>query len=73
MIQQKLSAESLGYFQAAWAISMTYIGFVLSAMGTDYYPRLTQTIHDRIKVNRLVNEQTEVAILLAGPVLTIIL
>ncbi|MBR9868191.1 MAG: O-antigen translocase [Oceanospirillales bacterium] len=69
MVQQKLSPESLGYFQAAWSISMTYIGFVLSAMGTDYYPRLTQAIHDRIKVNRLVNEQTEVAILLAGPVL----
>ncbi len=69
MVQQELGAAALGQFQAAWAISMTYIGFVLGAMGTDYYPRLTAAIHDREAVNRMVNEQTEIALLLAGPVL----
>lgn len=68
MIQHDLGAAALGQFQAAWAISMTYIGFVLGAMGTDYYPRLTAVIHDRPAVNRLVNEQTEVALLLSGPI-----
>lgn len=68
MVQHQLGAEALGQFQAAWAISMTYIGFVLGAMGADYYPRLTATIHDHTAVNRMVNEQTEVALLLAGPV-----
>ena len=69
MVQNQLGLDSLGYFQASWAISMTYIGFVLGAMGTDYYPRLTAVISDHKKVIRLVNEQAEVAILLAGPVL----
>ena len=69
MVQRDLGADALGQFQAAWMISMTYIGFVLGAMGTDYYPRLTAIIHDRAAVNRLVNEQTEVALLLATPVL----
>jgi len=69
MVQHQLGADSLGHFQAAWMISMTYLGFVLGAMGTDYYPRLTAVIHDHAAVNRLVNEQTEVALLLAGPVL----
>lgn len=69
MVQNELGVEGLGHFQAAWSISMTYIGFVLSAMGTDYYPRLTSTIDDHEKTVRLVNEQAEVAILLAGPVL----
>lgn len=69
LVQNELGVESLGHFQAAWSISMTYIGFVLSAMGTDYYPRLTSTIDDHEKTVRLVNEQAEVAILLAGPVL----
>lgn len=68
LVQRELGPEALGNFQAAWAISMTYIGFVLAAMGTDYYPRLTATIHDHAAANRLVNEQTEVALLLAGPV-----
>jgi PST family polysaccharide transporter len=68
LVQRDLGAESLGHFQAAWVISMTYIGFVLTAMGTDYYPRLTAAIHDHAAVNRMVNEQTEVVLLLAGPV-----
>ncbi|MEO8839727.1 MAG: O-antigen translocase [Herbaspirillum sp.] len=69
MVQHKLGAAALGQFEAAWTISMTYIGFVLSAMATDYYPRLTAAIHDHASVNRMVNEQTEVALLLAGPIL----
>lgn len=67
LIQRELGMEALGQFQAAWAISMTYVGFVLTAMGTDYYPRLTALIKDPAAVNKLVNEQTEVALLLAGP------
>ena len=63
-----LGAESLGHFQAAWTISMQYIGFVLAAMGADYYPRLTGVIHDHKTASRLVNEQTEIALLLSAPV-----
>lgn len=63
-----LGAESLGHFQAAWSISMQYIGFVLGAMGADYYPRLTSVIHDHKAATRLVNEQTEIALLLSAPV-----
>ena len=67
LIQRELGPEALGHFQAAWLISMTYLGFVLGAMGTDYYPRLTAAIREPEAVNRLVNQQTEVALLLAGP------
>jgi PST family polysaccharide transporter len=63
-----LGAESLGHFQAAWAISMQYIGFVLGAMAADYFPRLTGVIHDHKAATRLVNEQTEIALLLSAPV-----
>lgn len=63
-----LGAESLGHFQAASTISMQYIGFVLAAMGADYYPRLTGVIHDNKVASRLVNEQTEIALLLSAPV-----
>lgn len=73
LVQRELGTDALGYFHAAFAISMTYLGFVLGAMGTDYYPRLTAAIHNHDSTNRLVNEQTEVAILLAGPVLLALL
>ncbi|MGP8271102.1 MAG: O-antigen translocase [Terracidiphilus sp.] len=63
-----LGAQSLGQYQAAWTISMYYVTFVLGAMGTDYYPRLTGVFHDPIAAGRLVNEQTEIATLLSAPV-----
>lgn len=69
IVTQELNIESVGYFQAAWQISMTYISFVLGSMAADYYPRLTQQIHDKETTNRMVNEQTEIAIILAAPVL----
>lgn len=69
IVQRKLGAASLGQFQAAWAISMTYVGYVLTAMATDYFPRLAATVHDREAANRLINEQLEVALLGGGPVI----
>jgi len=67
-VDSTLGVDSLGHFQAAWTISMQYIGFVLGAMGADYYPRLTGVINDRKAATRLVNEQTEIALLLSAPV-----
>lgn len=69
IILRDLGLDATGYFQAAWAISMTYIGFVLGAMSTDYFPRLTEAIKDHKLARDLVNEQAEMALLLAGPVL----
>ncbi|MCD9047148.1 O-antigen translocase [Luteimonas sp. MHLX1A] len=69
LVQRELGVDALGQFQASWMIAMTYIGLVLGAMGTDYYPRLTATIRDHRATNALVNEQSEVALLLAGPLL----
>jgi len=67
-VARVLGAQSLGQYQAAWTISMQYVSFVLGAMGTDYYPRLTGIIHDPKATRNLVNEQTEIATLLSAPV-----
>jgi PST family polysaccharide transporter len=56
-----------GLYQAAWAIAGLYVGFVLQAMGTDFYPRLTGLADNEAEMSRLVNEQTQVSLLLAGP------
>ncbi len=56
-----------GYYQAAWTIGGFYASFVLQAMGMDFYPRLTAVSTDNVSCNRLVNEQTEIGILIAGP------
>ena len=69
IVLRELGLDASGYFQAAWAISMTYVGFVLNAMAMDYFPRLTAAISDHERARKLVNEQAEMALLLAGPVL----
>lgn len=73
IVQRDLGADALGQFQAAWGIGMLYLGFVLGAMATDYYPRLAATMAEPEAATRLVNEQTEVALLLCGPALLVLL
>lgn len=69
LIQQQLGAGAVGLFQASWLVSITYIGFVLQAMGADFYPRIVAAAREPQRLARLVNEQIEVALLLAAPVL----
>jgi PST family polysaccharide transporter len=59
--------EATGLYQSAWTLGGLYVGFILQAMGADFYPRLTALANDNIACNRLVNEQARVGLLLAGP------
>ena len=67
IILRKLGIKEAGFYQAAWALGGLYIGFILQAMGADFYPRLTAVAKDNEECNRLVNEQSEVGWLIAGP------
>jgi antigen flippase len=64
---QKIGFEATGLYQSAWTLGGLYVGFILQAMGADFYPRLTASIHNHDDCNRLVNEQTLIGLLLAGP------
>jgi len=66
-IVRSLGVEANGMYSAAWMLSGLFAGFILGAMGTDFYPRLTAVHSDHSKMKRLVNEQTEIGILLALP------
>ena len=67
LIIKELGIDENGIFQAAWAISGMFAGFVLGAMSSDYYPHLTSIVGDRDKANQLINNQVEIGILLALP------
>jgi PST family polysaccharide transporter len=67
LIVRELGLDAAGIYQAAWGISGMFSGFIIKAMGVDFYPRLTIAVHDNEKINTLVNEQTEIGILLALP------
>jgi antigen flippase len=66
-VLHRVGVEATGLYQSAWTLGGLYVGFILQAMGTDFYPRLTAAIHDNMLCNRLVNEQALVGLLLAGP------
>jgi PST family polysaccharide transporter len=67
MITRSLGVDAVGQFQAASIYSVVYVGFVLSAMMSDFYPRLVEIKDDPIAANRLINEQVYVALLLVAP------
>ena len=72
-ISQELGLDAAGYFAAAWGITMTYVGFLLGAMGADYYPRLTEVIHDKVAAIRLMNDQAQLGLAIGGPVLLLLI
>jgi antigen flippase len=67
IVVRKVGFDAAGLYQAAWALGGLYIGFILQAMGADFYPRLTAIARDNAECNRVVNEQAHVSLLLAGP------
>ena len=67
IVLRNVSIEAAGLYQSAYALGGLYVGFILQAMGSDFYPRLTAIAKNHAECNRLVNEQAEVSLLLAGP------
>ena len=67
LITQREGIHAVGLYSAAFALSGMSINFMLGAMGTDYYPRLTGEAHDKHAMVRTVNVQTEIGMLLALP------
>lgn len=72
-IAQELGLDAAGQFAASWGITMTYVGFLLGAMGADYFPRLTEVIHDRVAAIRLMNDQAQLGLAIGGPVLLLLI
>ena len=68
-IGDRMGLHELGLFQASWALAAVYLGIVLQAMSADYFPRLTRDIDNPSATTTAVNEQTEIALLLGGPVI----
>lgn len=67
LVSRYMGLDAAGQFQAALALSSIYVGFILSAMGTDFYPMLTANAHDNSVCNKLVNEQVSISLLIGIP------
>lgn len=67
LISNQIGIQAVGLYSSAFSLSGVFVNFVLQAMAADYYPRLTGVVSDKIAMNRMVNEQTEIGLLLALP------
>ena len=61
-----LGIEAVGMYRAALTVSAGYLGFLLGAMGQDYYPRLAAAAD--ADIGRLINEQLRLLLLVGVPV-----
>ncbi|MGB7566146.1 MAG: O-antigen translocase, partial [Prochlorococcaceae cyanobacterium] len=66
-VLRTMGLDAAGMYQAAWALGGLYVGFVLQALGQDFYPRLVGVVHDHDACNATVNEQSTASLLLAAP------
>ncbi len=66
LLIQNAGLEQAGLYQAAWGVGTLLVGVVLQSMGSDFYPRLVASSACLATSNRLVNEQTQAGLLLAG-------
>ena len=65
--------DQVGFYNAGFTILNSYVALIFTAMSTDYFPRLTTVINDKIKVNKSVLEQGNIAILVITPIIIIFL
>lgn len=72
-IQGNGGVEQVGLFQAGFVIMTTYVGMVMNAIATDYYPRLAAINKDNAKCCEVVSQQGEIGAMILAPMLTICL
>lgn len=72
-IQANGGVEQVGLYQAGFVIMTTYVGMVMNAIATDYYPRLAAINKDNQKCREAVSQQGEIGVMILAPMLTICL
>ena len=70
-ISQLNGIEQVGLYSAGFTILNTYVGLIFSALGTDFFPRLSSVAQDNKLCKQLINQQSEITILIMAPILII--
>jgi len=65
--------EVVGLYNAGWGVISQYTAVVFAAMATDYFPRLSAIHYDNEKVQDLVRQQSETAVLILTPLLSLLI
>jgi PST family polysaccharide transporter len=68
-IRKETGTEAVGLYTAGFTIINTYVGMIFTAIGTDYYPRLSEVNSNNEKMSTIVNQQGEISVLILAPLL----
>lgn len=63
------SLADVGFYNSGYVMAVTYASVVFTAIEVDYFPRLSAACADRERMSGIVNQQTEVCVLLVAPFL----
>lgn len=69
IIRYKGGIADVGLYQAGQNLTTQYVGIVFTAMAMDFYPKLSAISNDNIQVRKMVNQQTEMVLLIIAPFL----
>jgi enterobacterial common antigen flippase len=69
IVLHELSQTDVGYYRAALSISVNYLGFLLAAMGQDYYPRVSALSDKPSELVICANQQLRLILILATPLI----
>ncbi len=72
-IQGNGGVDQVGLYQAGFVIMTTYVGLVMNAISTDYYPRLAAINQDNLKCREAINQQGEIGTFILAPMLSVCL
>tara|TARA_R110001606_G_scaffold24223_3_gene80433 strand:- start:11810 stop:13315 length:1506 start_codon:yes stop_codon:yes gene_type:complete len=72
-MRSKGGLEDVGYYNAGMAIINTYFGVIISALATDYYPRIAAVNTDDKKIEAELNRQSSVSLILTSPLIVLFL
>ena len=73
IVAHEIGLAAAGFLAASWGISIQSIGFLFASMAADFYPRMTEVIAAPQAVVRLVNDQVQLSLAIAGPVLLLLI
>lgn len=70
-IEKNGSLSEVGFYNAGFTLLNSYVGIIFSSMATDYFPRLSAVNKNPIQINKIVTEQTVIAVLIITPIVVL--
>lgn len=73
-VERHFGGVALGYYQAAWALTMLYLGVLLSALSTEFFPRISRAAAevDTRTLTAMVSQQITLILGLALPAICLL-